>query len=91
MWYKVAGEGHLAPGLDWANVVGLAGADFVGLDLDLEAPEAQGEGVTEITIGSIFKSMSSRCFNLHELKSYSGSYRFEPLTEIRINHFKKLA
>ena len=54
VWYKVAGEGHLAPGLDWASVVGLAGADFVGLDLDLEAPEAQGEGVTEITIGSMF-------------------------------------
>ena len=49
MWYKVAGEGHLAPELDWASVVGLAGADFVGLDLDLEAPEAQGEGVTEIS------------------------------------------
>ena len=50
MWYKVAGEGHLAPELDWASVVGLAGADFVGLDLDLEAPEAQGEGVTGINI-----------------------------------------
>ena len=54
MWYKVAGEGHLAPGLDWAGVVVLVGTDFVGLDPDLEAPEAQGEGVTEITIGSIF-------------------------------------
>ena len=57
MWYKVAGEGHLAPGLDWAGVVGLVGVNFVDLadlDLDLEAPQAQGEGVTEITIGLFF-------------------------------------
>ena len=28
---------------------------------------------------------------MYEMKSYSGSYRFEPLTEIRIDHLKKLA
>ena len=63
MWYKVAGEGHLAPGLDWASVVGLVGVNFVDLadlDLDLEALEVQGEGVTETTIGLFFKSIS-RC------------------------------
>ena len=65
MWYKVAGEGHLALGLDWASVVGLVGVNFVGLDLDLEAPEAQGEGVTEITMDHFFKSISSRCFNVY--------------------------
>ena len=57
MWYKVEEEGHLAPGLDWAGVVGLVGVNFVDLadlDLDLEAPQAQGEGVTEITIGLFF-------------------------------------
>ena len=91
MWYKVAGEGHLALGLDWASVVGLVGVNFVGLDLDLEAPEAQGEGVTEITIGSFFLKVCCQDVFMYELKSYSGSYRFEPLTEIRIDDFKKLA
>ena len=54
----MAGEGRLAPGLDWASGVGLVGEDFVdfaGFAPDLEA---QGEGVTEKPLDLHFRIIS---------------------------------